>query len=84
MEREFDIWDKLIEGLFRMSPEEFDRKCIEDHTKEVKQLLEEYDATDPWRFIKRASILREVGRHTRQIEWHKEDLKKRRCEVDAG
>lgn len=82
MEFELNVLDELIEGLFKMSPEEFRRKCIEDHTKEIGQLLKEYDATAPWRFIKRTLILRRIGYRTREIERCRESLKKRRCRLN--
>ncbi len=76
MEIELSALDELIEVLFKMSPEEFRLKCIEDHTKEIGRLLKEYDATAPWRLIKLTLILRKIGCHTREIERCKKGLKK--------
>lgn len=75
-----DIFDELIEKVFNMTPEEFERERIESHKNEIKRLIEAYDNTAPWRFIKRALILRKIGFHTRKIEWFTEDLKTRQAE----
>ena len=80
MEVKIDIFDDLIEKVFNMTPEEFERERIESHKHEIKLLIGEYDDTDPWRFVKRALILRRIGFHTRKIEELAGDLKTRRTE----
>ena len=79
MEFKIDAFDDLIEMVFGVT-EEFERECIESHKHEIKRLIGEYDDTNPWRFVKRALILRRIGFHTCKIEWLAKDLKERRAE----
>ena len=80
MEGKIDIFDDLVEAVFNMTSEEFERERIESHKLEIRRLIEEYDDTDPWRFVKRALLLRKIGFHTRKIEELAEGLKTRQTE----
>ena len=77
------VFDDLIRKVFNMTPEEFKRERIESHKHEIKRLIEEYDDIAPWRFVKRAMLLRKIGFHTRKIESLAKGLKERPNERKA-
>lgn len=83
MEARIDVFDDLIEKVFRISPEEFDREMIEKYQKKADGLLREYGLTDPWNFIKRACLLYRVGECTRKINFYRQDLKEHQAERNA-
>ena len=80
MTAENDIFDTLIEGVFKMSPEEFDREMIAKHRKKADELLRKYELADPWNFIRRAYLLNRIGECTRKIKYYRQDLKERQTE----
>ena len=78
MKMNYDFFDDLIRLVLKKTPKQFDQEMIKEYQDKIDELHQEYEHTDPWwDFIRRARLLREIGKCTLKVKFYQEDLEKR-------